>query len=911
MPSKNISKVVSDLAAADIKDLSILGLREILLPAADDLSTIGSDTADPLWKLSTQYLYIQQRFLETCVIQTSTQENDLINLPEQAIFLVAVDRIRQFTLNLYLPKVLRGLTSTELRLVVQLEPAVRKQRLRHCLEAFRKLFRTKVIALQGKLENCIVDYVAGVFGFRFMEGALQTDELLRSFSQFPLEILFRSVMVIKGVPNLPPEIAKQVHLELFRLTGEASGFPVLCKTLLCNVSSDESPAWKKNEIIGKIVASKGHSKKFYRQVLQDCFSFYEAALFGDGKQEDLGYASTCVECLKQIHQLPPAYEELRVTIREYFLGRFSQLVRPSEVLSGTILFERSQLMGALYVNYMAFSGSSCTSLNSAILVPLARVFLELYAMIPDGFEERQYLQTLIVFCLANREKEELERILDALLVGTKHQEPLERLNARVYLKAEEACGGTYTLQIGPERVLTDQESLGPVLVGILKNANRNLLIYDVFVTLLKILDRIGTDDSSEILLVAEEQDDATCKLFIQKYEVIQALMELVNHKQFHSQLYENPAEILAFIKSLLERSLEKAQTKDDLLTVVLSLFQEYLQRLNTRDDVQEIFRLLLRLRASDWCSPQLKSQIDVICQEGASSNRQNDSSEMSPYQNALSLCSDREPYCKVYGTTLMLRLLKERDKQTLANKNTILILALNNLRNVESYAFLNSVRLLVALCDRLETETLEALVKEYQSRDNDVDYRLKIGEALLKTVEAVGPIAYRHRDLLLNCFLHGCRSLEDEFRYSSLANLGNVCRILSFQVHHFFYEMFLLIKSVIETDRYLPARRAAILVLSQLMEGMDNLLTFQDYLLAVYRFLKLIIQTEQDDVTRLQAAVALDHLKAKTNEFLDVTNQTGQLEKEIRIFGIKEQQADERRHVTTRDSDNILKKLLE
>uniref|UniRef100_A0A182PME5 RNA polymerase II assembly factor Rtp1 C-terminal domain-containing protein n=1 Tax=Anopheles epiroticus TaxID=199890 RepID=A0A182PME5_9DIPT len=207
--------------------------------------------------------------------------------------------------------------------------------------------------------------------------------------------------------------------------------------------------------------------------------------------------------------------------------------------------------------------------------------------------------------------------------------------------------------------------------------------------------------------------------------------------------------------------------------------------------------------------------------------------------------------------------------------------ALVNLRDEESYAFLNSVRLLVALSDVLEAEVVDALLKEYLSESNEVDYRLKIGEATVKTVETLGPLAIRYRDTLLNCFLTGTRYAVAEFRTSSLSNVGSICRILSYQVHHFFYELFTTIKSIVETDTYLPAKRAALLVLSQLLEGMDGLMDFQEYLLLIYRFLKHVIATDKDDVIKLQAAVALDHLKAKTKDFLQINPQD--LEK--RMFG--------------------------
>lgn len=290
MESSAIVKVLNDLVAANVQDLNVQRLHAILEPAEKELSSSESD--DFLWKLSVGYLEVQHRFLTACLIQkrnstgTGTKDTladeELINLPEQLIFLQAVDRIRQFTLNLYLPKELRGLTKCDLRMMVQLEEAERLRRLKFCLEAFRKLFEVKILTLQGKLENCILEYIAGVFSYHFVQGSfsnMKEDQLFKDIGLFPVEQVFKSLLIIKGVPNLAMELAKQIHLELLRLTGEPGGFPVLCKTLLANVPSDETPTWKKSEIIAKIVASKGHTKQFYRQVLQDMFQFYEASLF--------------------------------------------------------------------------------------------------------------------------------------------------------------------------------------------------------------------------------------------------------------------------------------------------------------------------------------------------------------------------------------------------------------------------------------------------------------------------------------------------------------------------------------------------------------------------------------------------------------------------------------------------------
>ncbi|XP_055638700.1 transport and Golgi organization protein 6 [Toxorhynchites rutilus septentrionalis] len=910
-----ITALITELADTRAEDLSITRLQSILMNAPSECTTIGCDTNDPLWKLSVQWLHIQHQFFKTCIVRKrdsnneGDSESDMISLRRQMLFVSAVDRIRQFTLNLYLPEELRGLTKCELKMMIQLEPEERTRRLRFCLDAYRKMFEFDTVTMQSKLENCVMEYMAGVFSYydsvndsRYMED----NDLFQSFSLLPLGVVFKSLLVIKGVQNLATETAKRIHFHLLRLTGEAGGFAVLCKTLLADVSSDETPMWKKSEVIARIVGSKGHTKTFYRQILQDIFSFYESSLFND-ENENLQFASTCIECLRQIFLLPPAYEELRNTIREYFVGRFDQLTELRDSLSGTIVLERSQLVSGLYINYMAFSGSSCTSLNSTILMPYLQIFLKLYSMLPVDAEERKYLQTLIVFCLSNRAKPELSPVLEALLLGMDEATLLKKFHPRIYLKKIESSE-TYSLQVGPcQDDLAEEDDLGPYLVEVLKVSNRNLLIYDVFVILLKLFERISEDADKNLLLDKEEQDASNCKRFFRKYVIIQALMELVGHRHFHSQLYENPAEVIAFLKSLLIKTIDKGSSNGDFLEIVLSIFHEYLQRLHGREDVQQILKLLKHYKTSVQCRDSLKDQIDHICKEKDAEHADGD---LTPYQNAHSLCSDREPYCKVYGTTLMIRLLKERESETLSNKHAILILALNNLKGVESYAFLNSVRLLVALCDVLEADTIEALIKEYQCSDNEVDFRLKVGEAIVKTTEALGPISLKYCEQFINCFLHGYKSSVDELRSSSLSNLGNMCKILSYQVHNFFYEMFLVLKSAIETDRYLPVRRAAILVLSQLIEGMDNLLDFQDYLLAIYRFLKLIADTDEDDVTRLQATVALDHLTAKTTEFLKTALAVGKLEKDIRIFGIREQQAEERRRIQ-RNNDSVIAKILD
>uniref|UniRef100_A0A182YGW1 RNA polymerase II assembly factor Rtp1 C-terminal domain-containing protein n=1 Tax=Anopheles stephensi TaxID=30069 RepID=A0A182YGW1_ANOST len=887
---KVLREAIACIANLKPKDITLTKLVDCL--EAMKLSfPVEESCTDILWKGTVQYCALLTEFADKGLVEKqnqSAESEEVINLQDQASYLTTIDLVRQFTVHLYLPRELRGLSRCDSQLMVMVEEEERVRRLSFCAAQFERLFEKKMLALHPRLTDTVIDFIAALY-------SLSKASLVEKWKcyAFPKDLIFRSLLVIKGAPGLPLELAKVLHIDLLHLTGEPGGFSALCKTLFAvGETNENAPAWHKSEVVAKIVSSKGHTKKFYRQILTDCFEFYRWAV-QTGTEESLAYAATCVECLKRFLQLPAPYRELHTRIEEYFFRSFQELAAPTELVAGCVLQERNTLANNLYECSMAFTGSTFTSLPSALLVPYLHLFLRMYSMLPSTFDEQKYLHSMIVFCLSNRSRAELKRIILSLLLNEPDGE-IGRywLHTRIVVKYCEN-DNNYSLQIGPSTSDDDagSDNLLPAVVDVLKSSDRNLLLYDAFLVLLNELMTGGWTDNSfepKQLLDAVERDSLLCDRFHQKYILIQSLMDLINHKHFHTQLYDNPGEVLNILTATLTKIIDNSNDKEsqvasdgndsDVLEVMLSIFQEFLQRNRNRPEVEGVLKLLRRYRSSKSCSDAMKVQIDLLCNE---TSTEHEGVSGSACQNALSLCSDQQPYCKVYGTTLLLKLLKERDPETYGQRHKILVLALVNLRDEESYAFLNSVRLLVALCDVLEAEVIDALVKEYLNESNDTDYRLKVGEATVKTVETLGPFAVRYRDTLVNCFLAGTRHAVEEFRTSSLSNVGNVCRILSYQVHHFFYELFTTIKSIVDTDGYLPARRAAILVLSQLLEGIDSLMDFQEYLLLIYRFLKHVIATDNDDVTKLQAAVALDHLKAKTKDFLQINPD----ELERRMFG--------------------------
>lgn len=160
-------------------------------------------------------------------------------------------------------------------------------------------------------------------------------------------------------------------------------------------------------------------------------------------------------------------------------------------------------------------------------------------------------------------------------------------------------------------------------------------------------------------------------------------------------------------------------------------------------------------------------------------------------------------------------------------------------------------------------------------------------------------MCYRYKAVLLNCFLHGCRSPLDEFRTSAYANLAQLCRLLGYQVHSFFQELLQLVDSELSTGRYLPAKRGALLVLAELLAGMESLLDYQEMLLPIYRLLRTIEAAEEcDPQMRQHAANGLKILNEKCRQLLS-SDPMEQVQREIKVLGIKEpkEASGKRRHI--------------
>ncbi|PNF27086.1 hypothetical protein B7P43_G08525 [Cryptotermes secundus] len=240
-----------------------------------------------------------------------------------------------------------------------------------------------------------------------------------------------------------------------------------------------------------------------------------------------------------------------------------------------------------------------------------------------------------------------------------------------------------------------------------------------------------------------------------------------------------------------------------------------------------------------------------------------------------------DPLLPVRGHALieLAKLISSSDKEAQRHRNQILRIFQENLKHEDSFIYLSSINGLAVMANVFPNTVIKALVEEYEEMrtrrkvtDNSSSavLKMKVGEVLVRVTKLLGDLVPPYKAMLLNAFLVGTKDSDHFVRASSLSNLGEVCKALGFRIGPVVTEILMCIRSIIQSDPALEVRRAAVLVISLLLQGIghDNLKVVEDILLDLYRTLKTLYQHEEDDIMRIHVQLALEDLNKSVIKFL-------------------------------------------
>ena len=167
-----------------------------------------------------------------------------------------------------------------------------------------------------------------------------------------------------------------------------------------------------------------------------------------------------------------------------------------------------------------------------------------------------------------------------------------------------------------------------------------------------------------------------------------------------------------------------------------------------------------------------------------------------------------------HGLITLTKLIENRDPETISNFPMLLAIFRENLTHSDSYIYLAAINGLVALASAVPREVIPILCQEYallqgppSSEDSakfdketgqlktksaepvegrnpihsrNSEFRMKLGEALVKVVRDCGDTLPQFSDAILAAILSNVCDSDSMVRASSLSNLADVCSLLRF-----------------------------------------------------------------------------------------------------------------------------------
>ncbi|XP_065357642.1 transport and Golgi organization protein 6 [Calliphora vicina] len=790
-------------------------------------------------------------------------------------------------------------------------------RLEFFVEIVSHLVYIKALHVGKSLDEVQLWYMASIFSifiaFDNKQFLLETSaianlqsKLQKLWLELSKKMYYRNLMMLFSI--LPNTQKQRIHREMLLRLWSPGGFSAL---LYAMTESQRSEEQSLDEMVANLVAQPQFSAKAQQSLMKQILQFLRVSL----KNKELSpFMGAGILSLKKLYNNKEENQEFLIKWLEI---EMQPLIKVDKL--SLVAMEWLNFVDLISLLYHIFCTSSIATLPSDLLISYMPVFMELHSQL-EGHTNQEtlsnHLQSLLLKILNNRSKVELKHIIECVALK-KYPNEWFQLHISIHIKENPLNMQELKLsQVDNETLALMASNKNPLadLIAILKSSSYNLLIYQHFIILLQLVPSLimdtntSTASATNIDLLHTEEDIYNkmlmdfSQMYESKFQIIKSLESLVQYQPLKSLINDNILDLLKALQDILTAYTEittkdSAQTEINsaVLMILLILIREIIENSNTNlDDLQNnLFKPLKQLESqiqNENLKYQLSGLLRIIQGEETFTSRYGDSAK-NEFEEARTFMEAGESYLQVEGIEKMIKLLNKRDEFAVTNCHILTALALNTLKSPESYTFLNCVRLFVALVNVNESEVLDLLADEFLNEASSMDYRLVIGEAIVKTSRELGPLCFRYKNVLLNTFMTGCRSPLDEFRFSAFSNLSQMCRLLTYQVHNYFQELLNIIDCELTSGKYLPAQRAAVMVLSDLLAGMDNLFDYEEMLLPIYRLLKYLVNSEKhDEKIRIHASNGLKCLSEKCKELfrtaLEQQQQGASLTKEIKIMGI-------------------------
>lgn len=693
----------------------------------------------------------------------------------------------------------------------------------------------------------------------------QLEDFIKNSSQ---SSIMKELMFLSGKETAPAWLKRQTKIYLIRAIVEPNGIMSLINATCEDTSLDLGMHWNKLMTISRLIAcSHGNNKDQYYNLI--CNQLINLLTTKTLKNATI-IANSCIMALYEVQ--PKICTEKIIDI----IAAPLMVSYPSHNIETT----ETQLTECIENLTKCFVPSNDAKFKYLPCVLLKKIAIPLFCMYTKLYQSASLL------------KNKVNQLLTQLLNDDKLCNNL----FAAYLEHHGHCEDKHDDYFG-EKLSFQFGSTGNLVINnnetmlIESNEYSNDLVANSLFYLVKEDQRLCLMLLNYLLnwlitlnfnsITAENQlntPDDIGNLLFKQMAAMKLLSDLTSMNTVRQSLIKSPESLLSLIKSLFQSQLsnndvggENLYTSLMLVKLILvqgdipddwMVFNNFADFLKTKINIIETTSIPMRDLMTDL--------IETIRKKGKiRRNYQDMNKDNSEFDKAIKDLADPLLPVRAHGLITLTKLIEISDTEALAKRKLILYMFQENLKDDDSFIYLTAINGLCTMAQLYPEEIIEILVQEFidmpqrnVNGDIEPENRAKLGEILVKTTKALGEMASKYKNILINGFLCAIRDPDSLVRSSSLSCLGELCKVLGFRLGNAVTEILYCLECIIETDKAQECRRAAVLVMTLLIRGLDKdtLMDLGSNLLPVYRRLKHLRDNDTDDVLRLHAQLALEEI---------------------------------------------------
>ncbi|XP_049867683.1 transport and Golgi organization protein 6 [Pectinophora gossypiella] len=683
-------------------------------------------------------------------------------------------------------------------------------------------------------------------------------------------ILMKELLVLQSVtdPSPPMFVKRVVAKEMSRRLLAPGGLLSLIRCFIESYNIDTGFEWKKINMICKIVSAKHGTESEDNYLKNICSQLMQILT-----QNNTHYLATAVACVIALGEKYPQVKHVQLLMKEIFQAfDYKHLLSKSD-LPGTVILSPQEVEHKVNVLHACVCTSRLECPMTLIIPNLSILFL-LGIKCTKNEELKIKIKEIVLKCLEQLNKNKISSMVKKFLFG-------DASLSKVTVDEFEAGLTIKCVSFKTEHSISEARLY---FLSLFKVAVDSDFVQNVFEASLHILVELSKKrktKSKNDMLLSEDDEFKLDDTDEQYANILQLLSEISTSPKVVSSLKQNPSIVVEFIEYFIINNDENSN--EECTTVALVLLNTILSNTEKESKLQERLNVLVPV-----LKKMSKSEFEfnnILCEEALSLISSNNPRRAeTACDKAISNAFDNLLPVRAHGIIELTKLIDAKDPETLSRKHYIFCLFQEQLKDTDSYVYLAAINGIASLGTHCTEDVLQVLCKEFlqltselksiETKDDQnktAEMRMKIGDVIVKVTKRLGEMAAAYKTILLNTMLCGCRDEDPLIRTSALSNLAEIALVLHYKIGTIIYEVLLCIWSIIESDKAVECRRAAVMVISSLLKGLgkETLIQLKENLLPVYRTLKNLYRDENEDsVVRLHAQIALEELNDTVTQLM-------------------------------------------